>query len=71
MTYKIHCVQTVKREFGEIKCLTTELHVLTDQLANYFCEDEAEFNLQEAFTTLVDFCRKLQTCRNVRVCIVL
>ncbi|WAQ97742.1 INF2-like protein [Mya arenaria] len=53
-------IETVKGEFGCIRQLTTELHILTDQLANYFCEEEATFNMQETFQALLHFCKQLR-----------
>lgn len=59
--------QTLKSEYGSIQGLTTELHTLTDQLANYFCEVETQFNLQENFKCLVSFCKEVQKCQQVGI----
>ncbi|KAH3833188.1 hypothetical protein DPMN_106491 [Dreissena polymorpha] len=57
-------IESLKTEFGSIQSLTTELRALTDQLANYFCEDETAFNILDCFKTIIDFCKQVHKCQN-------
>ena len=61
----INNFQILKTEFATIQCATTELRSLTDQLAEYFCEEESQFNIQEFFQCLLSFCKEVKKCQSV------
>ena len=64
---RVPLFQTLKTEFSTIQCATTELRTLTDLLAEYFCEEESRFNIQECFQCLLTFCKEVKKCQTVSI----
>ncbi|KAK3599961.1 hypothetical protein CHS0354_012608 [Potamilus streckersoni] len=56
-------VEAVKLELKSFHVSISEMMSLTDQLAQYFCEDPTTFNLQECFKHLLNFCKQIKRCQ--------
>ncbi|KAL3880229.1 hypothetical protein ACJMK2_032478 [Sinanodonta woodiana] len=56
-------VEAVKLELKSFHVSISEMMNLTDQLAQYFCEDPTTFNLQECFKYLLNFCKQIKRCQ--------
>ena len=63
----IDVLQTARVELDSVRMKMAEVDALRDELAVYYCEDEATFQLDDAFKIWDSFCDKFRRSVKVRI----
>ncbi|KAJ8316814.1 hypothetical protein KUTeg_004718 [Tegillarca granosa] len=63
-------IDDIKTELLGIQSLTMKLREMSHRMANYFCEDEKKFNLEDCLQSILQFCKLIRKCHteNITFC---